>query len=211
MAGIAVLVHDFGHDIVAKRYGFLCEFKLWGIKRFSWRPRPSFPREINILGKKIYFESFPIGIFLAIGFMLASLGQIPFAAMSSYNIIIKKTTRLGKKFIGVSDFEDAKIALAGPMATVILLIIVKILNGSGWLDQLMLIAAVMVGFDMLPIPGLDGFKVLVGSKQLYVFAALFVYLMIFLSFVLSTLPAIALALLFSIVALVLFAYFRVYK
>jgi hypothetical protein len=211
MVTIAVLVHDLGHDFMAKKHGFMCEYKLWGIKRFGWGPTAQYPRDVKFLGKKFRMEGFPIGILISLGFTLASLGKIPFAAVSSYNLVIEKTKRLGKKYIGVTDFEDAKIALAGPMATVILLIIVKAFNTSGMLDQFMLITAVMAGFDILPLPGLDGFKVAFGSKQLFVFGALFIYMMIFLSFVLSTIPAILLALAFSLIILVLYVYFLVYR
>lgn len=190
---VSVFVHDFAHDMAAKKYGFISEYRIWGIKRFGWH-KPSFPRKMRIFGREMEINAFPLGIILCILITIVSNGKLFFTAVSSYGLVIKRTQRFGHKIIEVTDFEEAKIALAGPMANILLAIIFKLASPGGLFAGMVLINSVMPVYDMLPFFGLDGMKVLGGSRPLYVFGFLFIVGMAVLLHFLGAVPALIIAL-----------------
>ena len=140
-----------------------------------------------------------------------SNGRLYWAAISSYGLIMEKATRLGKKFVDVTDYEEAKIALAGPIAVTFLMLFFKLLNGSGTFEQLVTIYSWMAIFDLLPIPGLDGAKIFFGSVPLYVFSASFVLSAVVLAYVLGAIPALIFSVLAALAFLAVYAYYFIYK
>ncbi|MBU2590183.1 MAG: hypothetical protein KKA65_03635 [Nanoarchaeota archaeon] len=206
LVGISVFIHDFAHDLAAKRYGFISEYRIWGVKKFGLSGKDKYPKIINFFGKKIKMNAFPIGIIIALFLTLISNGKLFFTAISSYGLMIKKSHRIGRKFIEVTDFEEAKIALAGPMANILLAIILSIFNSSGIFSTLILINSMMPVFDMIPFPGLDGSKVFWGSKPLFIFSFLFILSSAILLKYLSAIPALFLALIFAIMFLIIYLF-----
>ena len=132
---------------------------------------------------------------------LLSNGKLFFTAVSSYGLVIKKTHRFGHKMVEVTDLEEAKIALAGPMANIMLALVCKLINADALADMV-LINSIMPVFDMLPIFGLDGMKVLMGSRPMYIFSFVFILALAILLYTLeSALPALVIA---AAIALILF-------
>jgi len=210
LVGISVFIHDLAHDLAAKRYGFISEYRIWGLKKFGLSRKERYPKTINLFGKKFTLNVFPIGIVIAIFLTLISNGKLFFTAISSYGLMIKKSHRIGRKYIEVTDFQEAKIALAGPMANILLAIILSIFNSSGVFSTLILINSLMPVFDMIPFPGLDGSKVFWGSKPLFIFSFLFILSSAILLKYLSAIPALFLALTFGILFLIIY-FFQSFK
>lgn len=208
---IGAFVHDLGHDLFCRKYGFNSEFRLWGVKRLWFSKKAQFPKKYKIFGKDYIVYQFPLGILFALIVMLISNGQLYWAAVSSYGLVAERAHRLGKKFVNVTDFEEAKIALAGPMFLLILTLILKALNFTGLFDKFILIYCYMIVFDMLPLPGLDGMKIFYGSRPLYAFSFVFTIAAIIAMYTLSIWAAVLLALVFAGVFLVLYYYLRFYK
>ncbi len=211
IVAIGAFVHDLGHDLFCRKYGFNSEFRLWGMKRIWFSKHPQFPRSYNIFGKNLKVYQFPLGVVLALLVMLLSNGKLFWAAVSGYGLIVEKAHRLGKKFVEVTDFEEAKIALAGPMFLLLLAIVLKIFNGGGMFDQVILIYSYMVVYDMLPLPGLDGSKVFWGSRPLFAFSFVFTIAAIAAIYLLNVWVALLIAVGLGAVFLVLYYYLRIYK
>lgn len=207
MVAITIFIHDLGHDLLAKKSGFISEFKSWGIKRYGWSPQATFPKKV--FGWKI--NILPIGLILAVLVTIFSNGQFWFAAVSSYGLVIEKISRFGKKFVNVTNYEDAKIAIAGPGAVLLLLLVLKIFNWSGIFDKFIFICSVLVIYDMLPIPGLDGWKVAMGSKPLYFFGFILTIGIIALVQLTGAIQALVISLIFSAILVTLYYYFSIYK
>lgn len=207
---IGVVIHDFAHDLIAKRNGLQSEYRVWGVRRFGFG-EPIFPKTIKLFGKERAINQFPLGILIALIVTLFSNGKLYWAAVSSYGLVIEKTTRLGKKFVDVTDFEEAKIAVAGPLAVTFLMLIFKMFNGSGTFDQLVTIYSWMAIFDMLPFPGMDGSKVFFGSVPMYIFSASFIVSAVILAYVLGAVPALIFSALAALAFLAVYAYYFIYK
>lgn len=207
---IAIVVHDFGHDLIAKRNGLKSDYRTWGVRKF-WFGENTFPKNIKFFGKEFTINQFPIGIVLALTITIFSNGRLYWAAVSSYGLVIEKATRLGKKFVDITDYEEAKIAIAGPLAVTFLMLIFKLLNGTGTFDQIVTILSWMAIFDMLPLPGLDGFKVMFGSIPLYVFGTSFIASSVILAYLLGAVPALIFSVLAALAFLAVYAYYFIYK
>ena len=209
IAAISIYLHNIAHKYVAKRYGLAVEHRVWGIKKLSLA-EPKYPKKISIFGKKFVIESFPLGIILPILFAIFTNGRFYFATVESYKLFMKRISRFGKRFIHVTDFEEAKIAIAGPLVNIFIAIAFSTINFNGMFDSIVLINSWIALFHMLPFPELDGFKVLVGSVPIYIFSFVFILCVtLFMKFI-GSFGALLLALLLAILLVFLF-FWRLYK
>jgi hypothetical protein len=220
------LLHQLAHKIVARMNGFDTEFTWWGlqskyISKKSFKSpfrtaraknkEKSFPRKIRIFGKEVVIDSFPIGIIISLIVMLFSNGLVWFLAIGQYNLLLKKSSRLGRRYIHVTDYEEAKIALAGPMTHVVILMVFSFFNKNGVFDQLIFINALLALFYMLPIHKLDGTKVLFGSRLLWVTSAVFMIFMVVLVYNISSIPMIIISMVATLIVAALYYYFTFYR
>ncbi|MEA3379237.1 MAG: hypothetical protein U9Q69_06430 [Nanoarchaeota archaeon] len=196
---VGIIIHDLGHDFMAKKHGFNSEFKLWGVKRFNFGGKPQFPRNVKLFGRQFRIDSLPIGAMLAILVTFFSNGQLYWAAVSSYSLVTIKSHRLGRRFVEITDFEEAKLAIAGPLALTLAIIILKLFNSTEIFDLPIFIYSVITIYDMLPLPGLDGFKAFAGSIPLYISGFAFIISTILFVHYLNAVFALLLAILIAIV------------
>ena len=189
---LALLIHNTIQKYFANRAGASTELSLWTSKY-----------KLKFFRLKIPLFSFPKGIIFPILISFISLGQVFFAATTTTNISVKPAYRLGRKFVKLTEFEQAKIAAVSPLFHIVLAIILSIFNIK-ILDEFALINTMMAISTMLPLPGLLGATVLFNSKPLYVFSAVFILISALLLKLLSNISTLFIA--FLLAALVLFAY-----
>ncbi|MBI5392159.1 hypothetical protein HZB00_04110 [Candidatus Woesearchaeota archaeon] len=158
-AAIALFFHEASHAFFARRYAVGYTFGLWNLTRVSLKKK--LPK-----GKGV-----PVGAILAFFLSFFSRGQLAFSAVTSYQLGPSETARAGRKFIHITDYEEAKIALAGPLANLLLFLLfyalssrVGFLSGFAWMNFVMALCY------LLPLPGLDGLRMFFGSRSLYVFS-----------------------------------------
>ncbi len=96
-------------------------------------------------------------------------GGIVFAAIGSIIVSSSLFTRLGHKYVNITDREKGIIALSGPMANVILALISLVFYPlSNTFFQLSLNLNVFFAlFNMIPFPPLDGAKILWWSRMVW--------------------------------------------
>lgn len=194
LIGVFILVREFGRKIVAKRYEALVEYRIWFIKRIGFQKHSELKTQI------------PIGIILSLLVALISLGRVFFCAVGTFIVSRTLVSRLGYKRANLMEYEIAKIALAGPIVSLLLAVVLKLfVNFTDYnLIELVKINVYLAFFNMLPLPGLDGFKVFFGSRYLYNFGLVFIGVAGFLLFHLSVLLTLILALLLAVILLILF-------
>ncbi|MBE6486320.1 MAG: site-2 protease family protein [Methanosphaera stadtmanae] len=142
--GLGFILHELGHKVVAQRFGFFSEFRRWDY------------------GLILGLLSIPLG------FMIFAPGAVYFG---SYGRM-------------VTDEENGKISIAGPIVNIILAIIALFLTlslrshltlenaGMMYIVLLTLVLAFNVNsflalFNLLPIPPLDGSKVIRWNLPIY--------------------------------------------
>jgi hypothetical protein len=107
----------------------------------------------------------------------------------------------------VQNLEEAKIALAGPMVSIVLMVIGKLLNSYGTFDTFILVNAGLAIFHMLPLPNLAGIKILFGSRILYITSLIFVIMMVVLAYTVSIIPMLIISAVAAVIAFILGYYF----
>ncbi len=226
LSGVALIAHVVAQKVSARMNGFEAEYTYWGIQSFGLKnifhpysrtnimtlmgksKEKPFPRKIRFLNKEYLIHAFPIGVVLSLIITVATAGKAFFLAIGEYTLLYKREGhRLGRKYLEVTQYEEAKIALAGPMTNIALIAITKVFNQHGIFDYFILINAALALFHMLPLPGLAGSKVYLGSRLLYVSCLVFMIAMVILAYTVSAIPMLIISLLSLVVAGALYYYY----
>ncbi len=217
MVSLSFIAHQLGHKIVARMNGFETEYHSWGIQSFSimgalgkTKSKP-FPRTIHLFGKEYLIYSFPLGLVLCLFVTILSNGQLFFLAVGQYTLLLKKSSRFGRKFLEITHYDEAKIALAGPIVSIVLMIIGKLFNTYGTFDTFVFINAALALFHMLPLPGLAGIKIYFGSRLLYVSSLVFMISMVILAYTVSIIPMIFISFASLLIAGSFYYYYTYFK
>lgn len=196
VVSISLLIKIIGHKIAAIKYGSLAEYNLWSLRRIGLSKSSKlhiklqdqlaiFLNKITLISK---IKSIPLGIILPLGFVLISAILtnnklfIPFAATGIILLSSERAHRLGKKFVRLTEVEEAKIHLAGNLFCLILIMFASIITTltSLNLSSFVIVNIYLILFNMLPIPPLDGGKIFFGGITLYIFSITFLTISIFL-------------------------------
>ena len=119
--------------------------------------------------KQYWFEDrfrlkwgFPLWIVLPLITFLISAGKFVWTAILGFDVEIK-SSRIKKMFYDLDEIDVAKIAVAGPIAVIILGIIFRIAG----LNDLAIMSLLLAFLAVIPIG--QGFKIFMGSKLWAVF------------------------------------------
>ena len=143
IVALSILVHDTGQRLWGLAIGYRIEFKMW---------------------------SFGLLFGLVIAFL--SNGNLWLIVPSGFVLHHLAGHRLGWFRYGINYFGQAMVALAGPLFTLMLIILLKVLtvfSASAIIEKAIIFNVVYLITSMLPIPPLDGSKIIFGSRMLYAF------------------------------------------
>lgn len=193
MAGIGVLVHEIAHKLAARRKNLEITYHFWTLDRIS----PAMKIKNGI----------PIGPIIALLVTFFSNGLFYFTALGENNISVDPKKRIGRKWTEVLDYEQALILLSGPVANILLVILLNVISRftSYDLTTFMMINLFMAFWAMLPLPGLDGGKIFFGSRNVYFFGLAFL-IMGFLLQKTGIIFSISISLITAIAILILYYY-----
>ncbi len=181
IVALSILIHDAGQRIWALAIGYRIEFRMW-----------------------------TFGIVLALVVAFLSNGKLWLVVPAGFMIHHLAGHRLGWFRYGINYFGQAMVALAGPLFSLMLVILLKVIHAfypSPLLYKAIIFNVVYVITSMLPIPPLDGSKIYFGSRMLYAFVLpamisatilMIVKIPIFFSIVLSMLIGVVLWLVYYI-------------
>jgi len=191
----SLLIRELGHKIVAKTYNSSAEYQIWATKRFWISERAKLP--LKFFGFKV--NSIKLGIILPLLFAFISLGKIPFAIAGTFKIIVNKIHRVGRRYSRLTELEEGKIALAGPITNVLLAIFLKFISITFLinLNTAIKINLFIALFNMLPIPNVDGGRIFFGNKGMYIFNLVFILVCLILLQTVGIFLTIVLALTFA--------------
>lgn len=195
-SGMAVLVHQLGHILIANRYGCMVNFRLWVTKRFNLRKRAA-------------KTGIPVGILLSIILALFSSGQLPFAALWSNEVSIDRKYRLGRKYTNITDIESAKIYAAGPVISVLFALLLKpLVSIFPSISSLIYISFAIAVATLIPFPQLAGNHLVFSSFTLWISIVVFVIASILASLWLSSFLSFIIALILTIIAGIIHVYYK---
>lgn len=145
---ISVIVKQIGHRLVGLLYGFRVEYKIW------W-----------------------YGLMFGVLIAFVTRGHVWVLVPGGIMIHIMKFHRLGWFRYGTNYRAFSIIALFGPLANIFFATFVKTLQiwfhlfpaESAIVDKLFLFNLAFAAYNLLPIPPLDGSRVMYDSRLIYVF------------------------------------------
>lgn len=156
-------------------------------------------------------KTLPLGAILSLLTTVFSVGKLFFVAVGRYNLVLEDKGRFGRKNVHISDYDEAKIALAGPLTNVALMLVFQLFNRNGMLDQAVFINGMIAIFHMIPFSTLDGAKIFFGSKLMYMFSLAFVLGNVLLITVLPTIVVLVLSAVFALVFAAVYYYYHIYR
>jgi len=147
LVGIAVFVHHASQRLMALSLGFYAEQKFW------WH-----------------------GLIISLILLLLTNGKIRFLGATSTIIHLLPVHRLGAFRYGPNLSSIMKVSLAGPVGNIVFSAIVKSLEWAGILphvfaERLFIMNLSFAAWNLLPIPPLDGSKLLFYSRLTYILMA----------------------------------------
>lgn len=144
IAALSIMIHDAGQRIWGLAIGYRIEFRMW-----------------------------TFGLVVAVAIAFISRGNIWLIVPGGFMLHHLAGHRLGWFRYGVNYFGQAMIALAGPLFTLMLIIMLKGISaffpGNLLMEKAIMFNVVYLITNMLPVPPLDGSKIFFGSRMLYAF------------------------------------------
>lgn len=194
VSGVVVFCYALSQKFAADHFSCSSEFKLWGIKKYGFRPYHHFKSEL------------PLGILIGVLVAFLSVGKAFFAAVASFDLHEERHRRVGRRFINLTSMEVAFISLSGVFSSLFLAFVFGIFK----FEIGVLVASWFALFHMIPLPGLDGLKVFFASISLFVFSAAFVIFSVVLLSVVTSWIALLISFVLAVILFGLFFYYKVY-
>ncbi|MBI2652513.1 hypothetical protein HYX00_03515 [Candidatus Woesearchaeota archaeon] len=144
IVALSILIHDAGQ-------------RLWGLA----------------IGYRVEFRMWSFGLLAALVIAFISNGNLWLIVPSGFMLHHLAGHRLGWFRYGINYFGQAMVALAGPLFTFMLIILLKAIyafSPNPLIQKAIIFNVVYVITSLLPIPPLDGSKIYFGSRMLYAFA-----------------------------------------
>lgn len=210
LALISLSVMVLGHKLAAEKYHLFAEYKIWGIRRYGFRDAMYLHKKGEAGWKGSPLEKIPLGIILPILVALLADGKIWFAAVGMLITSMNPLRRLGRKFIQIPDYEEARTAFAGILATIIFVIVLGLIQEASPTPlgkTLLLMNIALLLSALLPIPQLAGGRMLFTSMYFYVFALVLAGGIAFFIVYMPTIAALAAALVLAVMTTIL-TYFK---
>jgi hypothetical protein len=212
MVAVILLVYQWSQKTIAKMNGFKTEFKLWSIDTFHWgwwrgfmvKQEKDLPYTFSFFGRELTIKSFPIGLVISLVFTIVTNGHLFFLGITHYDLMIKRAKRLGRKFINVTGYDEAKIAVSGPLACAVLMVIFGLLNTQGTFTQMIIMCTWIALFNMIPFFQFDGGKIWNGSRVIYVFSLVLIAAISILVHFLDFMPLLIISVALAIAAAIVF-------
>lgn len=192
---IALTIFLYTPNLFKEKYGCKIGYEIWNLKRFGIKPWRTFAKKSRIGSINVRIKSIPIGIIIPILITLLSKGSLYFVATLSMLTTIKPAYRIGKKSV-IQEFENAKIALIGPLTMILLAVLIQTIFPQ--LHDFTLISSMIAISYMLPLPGLNGATIFFSSKPLYTLSAVFIIITALLLNFISPILATIIATIFAI-------------
>ncbi len=143
IVALSILVHDTGQRLWSLAIGYRLEFKMW-----------------------------TFGLIIALIIAFLSNGNLWLIVPAGFMLHHLAGPRLGWFRYGINYLGQAMVALAGPLSTLMLIILLKVLGAfstNPLIQKAIIFNVVYAITSLLPIPPLDGSKIYFGSRMLYAF------------------------------------------
>ena len=199
---ISLLLRHLVTKLMSSKFLVNVSFKIWDLKRFWFTKSSRLP--IRLLGMKI--KSIKLGLIIPLLFSFFSNGILKVLTIGNTKIKEIPERRIHKKFKHMTEFDSSIIAATGPITNLLIALVLISINAEGF-SKMIEVNYLLALFHLLPLPGIDGFKIFTGSRPLYLFIVSFSIL----SLAFIQLTNIVATLILSIILAFIIITFRLYK
>ncbi len=143
IVALSIVIHDTGQRILGLIIGYKVEFRLWSF-----------------------------GLVIAVVLAFISNGNLWLIVPGGFMLHHLAGARLGWFRYGINYFGQAMVALAGPLFSLMLIILLKLLSAFSTnllIEKAIFFNVIYAITSLIPIPPLDGSKIYFGSRMLYAF------------------------------------------
>jgi len=189
---ISSFIHETAHLFAAYLQGCALKLKFIEIRRYWITTKAYLKRPIKL------------GAIFPLIITLFSNGLLYFPVISTYEVTEEKYLRLGKRYPRVSEWELAKIAASGPLASILLAVLFKLIPLPQTSISPVLINILIAVLNILPLPLFDGYRTFFYSKLLFIFSFIFIVILSIFLQALSPITALILALVLAIVIFIIY-------
>jgi Zn-dependent protease len=191
IALLALTIYHLAHKAMAKKLGCDATLNIWGMTKAT-------------LEKKSYVRGMPIGVIIPIFCIILTQGIVKVAAITTTTIKAHPHKRSGREYQRLTEFDQARIALAGPLTAIFLALMVKVIFPENPVANMFILINLHLSlFNMIPLPTLDGMKIMFGAPFLYMFSLAFIVATFFLMYLFSTGTSVLLAGIIALIILLL--------
>ena len=187
---VMLFIYVAGQKIAAWYYGCDAKIKWLSFRQYWFRDTYKFK------------WPFPLWLVLPLLLFLITAGKIKWLAIFGLDIE-PKTGRIRKRFSNLDDIDIAKIVVAGPAASLVFALVLKIVG----LTSLAIYPALLAFLACIPIG--SGARILAGSRNLTVFFLVLTGVMLFLVPLTGWFPTLIVGLLTALFIVV--AYYVIYE
>ena len=200
LSAIILLPQVYIEKIIGERWGVTVFYSLWKIKSPKYM--------LTIYKNKIY-----IGIIAPLIVSIISKGSLALPIVGGFSTEEDQLKRTGRRFSRLTEFEEAKIAFAGVIISLIFVILFKILllTHLPFFEKGMYIAATMAIVNILPIPPLNGSKIFFGNRIFYVLSLTFIVASVIFLYLFPIILSIILAAVLTIILTIIYFYYKEYS
>lgn len=170
IVAFSILLREIIIKLAAKKKGCTSEYEVWGLKRYGYFEHEKFKKGI------------PFMSMIAILLTLISNGKVFFTAIGNNIIKADRNLRVGKKFTRLDQFSEGLIFVSGILVTALLTILFAFFDKISWVDFGLIVNVNfwLTVWALLPIPSLNGGRLFMDSRILYIFVLALVVIMFLL-------------------------------
>jgi len=185
-----------GQKLVAYSLDCITTTKLMAFRQYWFRPLSRYKSGGELKAP------FPVWLILPLVLTLLTNGIIKWLAILNFDVETT-TSRIRKRWKEITEYDVAKIAVAGPLSLLLLGIISKILG----FDSFAMLCAWVAFLSIIPIGA--GFKLLMSSRILWTFAFILIGAILLLIKTANAFITVIIAILFA--ALITIIYYALYE
>lgn len=205
IVSIILVLREHVRKIIAGKFYAETEYRIWGITRIGFGKGAKLPIKLF----RFEVKSIWLGVILPLLVSIVSFGKAYFPVVGMFDVKGDVVKRIGRRFIKLTEFETALIALSGIIVNIILVLFFSIFNKFINFNQFISINMWIAMFSFLPLGNLDGSKIFFNSILLYILSLAFTIFIFILIPYLGLVSTIILSIIFALIAT--FAYFKLFE
>ena len=182
LAFIMIILNALACELAVLRFGCDAEYRLWGTQNIPWTVKKLLS---HLREKERFKKEVPLWLIVPLVCIFVTLGLVKWLAVLVFEAVPVHLSRMkkGRLYAELTEWDLALIASLGPLVSVLLAVVSKIISGdlaSGIFFDFAKMNIWYALFNLLPLSDFNGAKIFYGSKILWAFLFIFTLVILIL-------------------------------